>query len=133
MQESDASKQEEPRVQHEQQVRQLFREVLQRDPSADELTEALALLATEQPEQSPPRLTAGDWSYGYGSVNETTGQLQGFQLLPHFTGTSWQGGATHPDGKLGWVQLSAWAGGDLRAGAVDYSSARLRQIGRAHV
>ena len=110
VQESDASKQQDPQVQQEQQVRQLFREVLQRDPGADELTEALALLATEQPEQSPPRLTAGDWSYGYGSVNETTGQLQGFQLLPHFTGTSWQGGATHPDGKLGWVQLSAQGG-----------------------
>ena len=94
----------------EQQVRQLFLEVLQREPDAAELSEAQALLSEEAPEQPAQRLTAAEWSYGYGAVDEVTGQVAGFQLLPHFTGTAWQGGAAHPDGKLGWVQLTAQGG-----------------------
>jgi hypothetical protein len=94
----------------EQQVRQLFLEVLQREPDAAELSGALAMLSEEVPEQPEHRLTAAEWSYGYGAVDEATGQVAGFQPLPHFTGTAWQGGAAHPDGKLGWVQLTAQGG-----------------------
>jgi hypothetical protein len=36
--------------------------------------------------------------------------VTGFEKLPHFTGSAWQGGPNWPDGKLGWVQLTA-AGG----------------------
>ena len=37
-------------------------------------------------------------------------RVASFEPLPHFTGAAWQGGAAWPDGKLGWVQLTA-AGG----------------------
>lgn len=94
----------------EQQVRLVFREVLQREPTAAELSEATGLLGAEVPEQPAERLTAAAWSYGYGVVDEATGRVTGFQSLPHFTGTAWQGGAAHPDGKLGWVQLTAQGG-----------------------
>jgi hypothetical protein len=94
----------------EQQVRLVFREVLQREPTVAELSEATGLLGAEVPEQPAERLTAAAWSYGYGVVDEATGRVTGFQSLPHFTGTAWQGGAAHPDGKLGWVQLTAQGG-----------------------
>src|SRR6185369_16935301 len=54
--------------------------------------------------------TSFAWQYGYGGFDEHTQLINRFEKLPHFTGSAWQGGATYPDGKLGWVQLSA-AGG----------------------
>lgn len=51
------------------------------------------------------------WQYGYGYFEESAGggRVQ-FSPLPHFTGSSWQGGSTLPDAALGWVILHA-AGG----------------------
>jgi hypothetical protein len=50
------------------------------------------------------------WRYGYGSYDATTKKIGTFQLLPHFTGSAWQGGPSLPDPQLGWVMLHA-AGG----------------------
>jgi hypothetical protein len=33
-----------------------------------------------------------------------------FQLLPHFTGSAWQGGEKLPDEKVGWVMVNATGG-----------------------
>ena len=49
------------------------------------------------------------WQYGYGFA-EANGQQIQFTPLPHFTGSSWQGGATLPDPAVGYVILHA-AGG----------------------
>ncbi|MEZ6043263.1 MAG: DUF1553 domain-containing protein [Planctomycetaceae bacterium] len=92
-------------------VRQLYRLALQRDPSQQQLTEAVEFL-TQSPADSsdgPPK-TAKDWSYGYGRYDEVTQRAADFKPLPHFTGTAWQGGAAWPDPKLGWVQLTATGG-----------------------
>lgn len=92
-------------------VRVLFRRALQREPSAEELSESLALvkaLAVTDVPQAPP--TAADWSYGFGAYDEMTQRVTGFTALPHFTGGAWQGGAAWPDAKLGWVQLTANGG-----------------------
>ena len=49
------------------------------------------------------------WQYGHGFA-EANGQQVQFNSLPHFTGSSWQGGATLPDPAVGYVILHA-AGG----------------------
>jgi hypothetical protein len=54
----------------------------------------------------PPEL----WQFGYGSYDEAAKRTGSFTLLPHFTGSSWQGGATAPDPKLGWVIIHASGG-----------------------
>lgn len=50
------------------------------------------------------------WSYGYGSIDEATGQIAQFALLPHWTGAQWQGSASLPDAQVGWVLLNANGG-----------------------
>jgi hypothetical protein len=92
-------------------VSHLFQRILQRDPTASEIQDALQLIspadATSQ-ERVPP--TVADWSYGYGEVNESEHQLVNFTPAPHFTGTAWQGGEKWPNAKLGWVNLTAVGG-----------------------
>lgn len=62
-----------------------------------------------KPDAEPDR-PADAWSYGFGGFDEKSKRTSGFTRLPHFTGTSWQGGATLPDPKIGWAILHA-AGG----------------------
>ncbi|MGH7134996.1 MAG: DUF1553 domain-containing protein, partial [Pirellulales bacterium] len=50
------------------------------------------------------------WQFGWGAFNEAENRVTQFTSLPHFTGSSWQGGPMLPDGTLGWVLLTA-AGG----------------------
>ncbi|MFO0429328.1 MAG: PSD1 and planctomycete cytochrome C domain-containing protein [Planctomyces sp.] len=93
----------------------LFRQVFQRQPSDAEIKaslETLRLLQKENPsgEGDAGSQVAAAWSYGYGIFDEAASRTASFQALPHFTGTSWQGGATHPDNTLGWVQLTATGG-----------------------
>ncbi len=92
-------------------VRALFRLALLRDPSREEVAEALALIdgvGELKLPQDPP--SAADWTYGYGSLEEGKERVEGFAPLPHFTGAAWQGGANWPDAELGWVQLTAEGG-----------------------
>lgn len=95
----------------EEKVRTLSQQVWQRDPSADETAEALALIDAISPAaiEKAPAL-APDWAYGYGAFDEESGLVTGFTPLPHFSGTAWQGGEGWPDAKLGWVQLTALGG-----------------------
>lgn len=94
-----------------QRVATMFRQVLQRDPTGDEIADAVALVNSVTPQHNPaPAVTTADWQYGYGALDESHGQVTGFTPLPHFTGAAWQGGARWPDQELGWVQLTA-AGG----------------------
>jgi hypothetical protein len=93
-----------------QQVDLLYQRVLQRSPSPDELADAMALLETQLPETDSGPATTIEWSYGFGAIDEASKRVASFQPLPHFTGSSWQGGSSVPDGPLGWVYLNA-AGG----------------------
>ena len=56
------------------------------------------------PDDAPK--TAADWSYDYGEINKTEQRSIGFEPIPHFTGTAWQGGPKWPDSDLGWVSLT---------------------------
>lgn len=50
------------------------------------------------------------WSYGFGHFDESSERTAGFQHLPHFSGSAWQGGAMLPDAEIGWVFLNANGG-----------------------
>ncbi|MBX3437032.1 MAG: DUF1553 domain-containing protein [Planctomycetaceae bacterium] len=50
------------------------------------------------------------WQIGYGSFDETARRTGSFVLLPHWTGSAWQGGAELPDAQLGWVTVHANGG-----------------------
>jgi hypothetical protein len=93
-----------------EQIQQLYLRTLQRSPTPAQLEDALQLVREESPEAEKPVLTAADWSYGYGAIDETTQKITSFTPLPHFSGSAWQGGPAFPDGPLGWVQLSAVGG-----------------------
>lgn len=90
-------------------VHLLYSFLFQRKPTAVELDAAVAFV---KPEPAPPdkHAMARSWQYGYGEWDEAAGRLKNFTPLPHFNGTAWQGGVKFPDGKLGWVQITA-AGG----------------------
>ncbi|MBX3439711.1 MAG: PSD1 domain-containing protein, partial [Planctomycetaceae bacterium] len=95
----------------EEKVTILFERLFQRTPSAVEVSESLQLVgAASQIATPPPPITAPDWQYGYGALNEESQRVDGFTPLPHFTGNAWQGGANYPDAELGWVQLTASGG-----------------------
>ena len=92
-------------------VAELFQWAFQRNPTAIELADALALVAAaETKSEALPPATATDWQYGFGTFDETANSVTGFTPLPHFTGNAWQGGPKWPDAKLGWVQLTADGG-----------------------
>ena len=92
------------------QIRTLYRRVLQRDPTPAQLTAAHELLAADVPAQPTASVTTADWSYGFGTYDEAAQRVSDFAALPHFTGTAWQGGEAWPDAVLGWVQLTATGG-----------------------
>ncbi len=103
------------------QISALFEQVLGRGPTPIEVESALAFL--DQPADAMPkrRVEADAWHYGYGKLDEQQCSVEGFTKLPHFNGQAWQGGAKWPDGKLGWVQVTATgghAGNDLEHAAV---------------
>ncbi len=102
-------------------VGQVYRHVLKRDPVESELKDALAFLSQPQTTaQDQPSQESLAWSYGFGEVDQAENKLKSFNPLPYFAGGSlqdgknqggaWQGGANFPDGKLGWVQLTATGG-----------------------
>ena len=92
-------------------IRGLFQSVYQRSPTDDELSWAAEFLRASQPVDAKPQVaTAADWSYGYGPYDEAAQRVTGFEALPHFNGSAWQGGPAWPDPTLGWVQLTATGG-----------------------
>jgi mono/diheme cytochrome c family protein len=58
--------------------------------------------------------TSEAWQFGYGSYDEASQRTASFAPLPHWTGSSWQGGAALPDPQVGWVIVHA-AGGHTGA------------------
>lgn len=103
-------------------ARRLFEFALHRAPSPEEVEDALAFVGSiETTEKSRESPTASEWRYGYGKLDEKSGNVVEFKELPYFSGTAWQGGEKWPDAKLGWVQLTAKGGhpgNDLEHAAV---------------
>jgi hypothetical protein len=100
-------------------IMRLFREALGRDPSIDELTDALEFVDHGDPPISAAVTHQLAWRFGWGTCDEPARTVQ-FQLLPQFAGSQWQGGAKLPDPALGWVMLNAGGGhpGDAAHAAI---------------
>jgi mono/diheme cytochrome c family protein len=95
----------------EARIQDMYRFAYQRQATTEQVQAALALIELAQEDRGsviPPTVAA--WQYGFGSFDDRAQRVAGFEKLPHFTGSAWQGGSAFPDGKLGWVQLTA-AGG----------------------
>ena len=88
----------------EERVDWLFQRILQRDPKPAEKRAFQAFLPSVKVKSSTPV-----WQWGYGSGNPADNENR-FQLLPHFTGDSYQIGAEFPDKKLGYVRLTPGGG-----------------------
>ncbi|MCE9534392.1 MAG: PSD1 and planctomycete cytochrome C domain-containing protein [Planctomycetes bacterium] len=86
----------------------LVRLIHGRAATREELSLARAFL--NGVDEKSPTFAVSPWQYGFGGFNEQTKRIEGFKLLPHWTGTSWQGGPMLPDPIHGWVILNA-AGG----------------------
>jgi mono/diheme cytochrome c family protein len=98
-----------------QRVQRLYRLCYGRAPDADELK--LGLLFAQSAETASEPV----WQYGYGEYDAEAKRVKEFHSLPHWTGSAWQGGASLPDGKTGWVMLTAQGGhpgNDLRHAAI---------------
>jgi hypothetical protein len=94
-------------------VRRLYELLYQRQPTEAQISAAKAFIATAAdvaPPPAPVKVAKGPWQYGYGAIDPATGKLKSFTPLPHFTGEAWQGGPQWPDGRLGWLQLTADGG-----------------------
>ena len=64
-----------------------------------------------------PERSRRPWQFGYGEFDAETKRTKSFKSLPHWTGSSWQGGATLPDPQTGYVILHAnggHAGNDIQ-------------------
>jgi hypothetical protein len=95
----------------EDRVRQLYSLVYQREPTPEQRELAMALVKAAEAEAVPgPPATAGDWKYGYGRFDESSGLVADFRPLPVFSEDGWQGGPSWPDSGLGWVRLTAEGG-----------------------
>lgn len=94
-----------------EQIRQLYQQMFQREPSPVELHSAQEFLSSaDQPTSIDKDSPSSTWSYGYGWLDENSGRVVSFTALPYFTGSAWQGGPEWPDATLGWVQLTAQGG-----------------------
>ncbi len=91
-------------------VQRMFRLVFQRAATPRQVEAALAMVRAQELDRDTAPPLAADWRYGFGAFDEKTQRTVNFTKLPHFNGTAWQGGPAWPDGKLGWVQVSATGG-----------------------
>lgn len=89
-------------------VREMFLLVLQREPSNQEMTEAVGFVRQMLDEQA--RVSRSGWEYGYGALRESDNTVTTFHRLPIAKEGKLQGGENLPDTKLGWVFLNK-AGG----------------------
>ena len=88
-----------PKAPVEQRIRQTYRQILARDPDAEEL--ALGRLFVSG--STSARAITNPWEFGYGTV-DGSGKVK-FTPLPHFGNDAWQGGPKLPDTKIGWCVL----------------------------
>ncbi len=90
-------------------IRQMYRLLYQRDPTDQQLRQALALVKASRADEAADTAPSA-WLYGYGQYDEKQQSVARFKTLPHFTGIAWQGGSKWPDEELGWVQLTSDGG-----------------------
>ena len=106
------------------QIEELYRRVLQRDPSVKERRRALEYLAG-YPLSDLVHPEEKDWQYGYGSFDADAKLVKGFSPLTSFDGKAWKATPKTADGKASTVTLDAMGG---TSGAGDALSSIRRWI-----
>ena len=96
-------------------IGELYRQVLGRNPTENELQQAAAFLSRAEAEILPP----DEWSFGFGRI--TDGHVS-FAALPHFAENRWQPRPSFPDGELGYVSVTPTGGHPGRSS--EFSSIR---------
>ncbi|MCA9061429.1 MAG: DUF1553 domain-containing protein, partial [Planctomycetaceae bacterium] len=91
----------------EARVRRLFRMILRREPSQQEMSAAREFLDSEVRQAGMMR---SGWGYGYGPLDQDQGEVAGFIPLPHYEKGRWSGGAEFPDPELRHTMLSRSGG-----------------------
>ncbi len=82
----------------------LYRSILSRDPSPDEVDAARRFMSDAKSAEPSP------WRFGYGPYDAGKQRVANFTPLPHFAGRSWQGGPNIPDKALQWLFLTPTGG-----------------------
>jgi hypothetical protein len=90
------------------QVQQLFKSILAREASEQELQLAAEFLS--QAEASPNMGSEPRWVCGFGKFNSEAKTLESFQRLPTFTDGRWQVSNSFPDDAFGFLLLTAEGG-----------------------
>ncbi|OYW31486.1 MAG: hypothetical protein B7Z47_00990 [Chthoniobacter sp. 12-60-6] len=88
----------------------IYGRLFQRSPTHGELEAGLRFLDEDQPTVVAEAAHTQAWHYGYGEWDESAGRLKEFKVLPHFTGSAWQGAENWPNPELGWAQVTATGG-----------------------
>lgn len=89
-------------------LRNLYRKVFVRDPSAEELQLAKSFVQNSAAAE-PADDVASAWQYGYGTVDVAAKIVSDFHPFPQFVDQRW-GGAKLPDEKIGWVHVTSRGG-----------------------
>lgn len=93
----------------ESRVQSIYERVFMRPAQPDEVADAITFVKQIQEIHGPSTELPG-WKYGYGTFDETTGQVAGFSVFPAVTKGTWQGGEKLPDARLGWASLNRSGG-----------------------
>jgi hypothetical protein len=98
-------------------VRQLYRVLFQREPSAEEISLGAQFITASSASEDDTAV----WSYGFGEYDSAKRQLRSFVPFAHFTGETWQVSTKFPHPKFAYVSLTAGGGhpgADLKHAAV---------------
>jgi hypothetical protein len=100
-------------------INRLFRSALGREPTIDELTDALEFVDRGDPAISEKVMNQLAWQFGWGTYDEPARTVQ-FTAYPRFIDNTWRGGPKLPDPALGWSMLTATGGhpGDTTHSAI---------------
>jgi hypothetical protein len=91
-------------------ITRIYRCALGRTPTAEELAEAAAFVASGEAGDEAARIAAlPRWQYGWGVYDPMSDRVD-FHAFPHFAASAWQGGEILPDAQLGWAMLNVEGG-----------------------
>ncbi len=92
-------------------IQSVFQLALGRRPTPEELSLALAYIASAPPEVlEEPAQPAKPWTYGWGALSPNEGRVVEFVPLAYFTNNQWKGGNTENDPVLGRLSFNARGG-----------------------
>lgn len=91
-------------------IEALYRCVLARSPTPEEIELALSHVDNEEP-GDPTQSSSSPWSYVFGPLNQAAEQPGSLAPLPFFTNGIWHAGPQIPELKCGWPTLTG-KGGD---------------------